>query len=70
VTLTEEDAVLAEFEEAVGRMKGEQVEQQVEQQWRETMRQCEKCRAWVNRHMKTDDLVRVCPNFNLCEGRA
>lgn len=64
MTLTEEDAVLAEFEEAVERMNSEQREQH----WQETMRQCEKCRAWVDQYLHADDLVRVCPNFNLCEG--
>lgn len=63
--LTEEETALAEFEASVTEWLGEQRERQ----WDETMRQCDKCRAWINRHLSVDELVRVCPEFNLCEGR-
>lgn len=64
MTLTEEEeSALSEFAAVAAEWRAEKAESD----WRDTMRQCRKCHAWVNRHL-TADVVSVCPNFNLCEG--
>jgi hypothetical protein len=60
--VTAQDTALSRLEAVVVEWEAEKAEQK----WAETMRQCAKCRAWVNRFVDVDDLVRVCPNFNLC----
>jgi len=60
--MSEADEVLAELEAVVTAWR----EERAAADWQETMRQCNKCKAWVNRHLSAE-VMWVCPSFNLCE---
>lgn len=51
------EETLAAWEAAVAEWEAER--------WRDDMRFCRECSAWVNRHLPAD-VVRLCPKANLC----